>query len=164
MTFRSILEWHPLLNYERMSLFSEAISDFLESRDGDEPLGSVAGEGSAVIWGFVDGTFRGFCRPTGYEQQRSAYSGHKKDTGQKWQAVVTPDGLVASLVGPFMGPVNDWAIWRRSQLGEKIREVMDGHSTLYLYGDPSYKHSYGVIAPFKHPRGRSALEKWQPKN
>jgi hypothetical protein len=62
-----------------------------------------------------------------------------------------------------MGPVNDWAIWRRSQLGEKIREVMDGHSTLHVYGDSSYKHSYGVIAPFKHPRGRSALEKWQQK-
>jgi hypothetical protein len=57
MTFHSILEWHLLLNYEQMLLFSEAISDLLESRDGNEPLGSVAGEGSAVIWTFVDGTF-----------------------------------------------------------------------------------------------------------
>ena len=40
---------------------------------------------------------------------------------------------------------------------------MDGHSTLYLYGDPSYKYSYRVIAPFKHPRGCPALEKWQQK-
>jgi hypothetical protein len=105
--FRGILEWHPLLNYERMARFAEAISDIVESRDSSEPLGYTAGEGSAIVWGFVDGTFRGFCRPTGYEQQRSAYSGHKKDTGQKWQAVVTPDGIVSSLVGPFLGPVND---------------------------------------------------------
>ena len=49
MTFCSILEWHPLLNYERMSLFLEAISDLLELKDGDEPLESVAGEESAVI-------------------------------------------------------------------------------------------------------------------
>jgi hypothetical protein len=97
-----------------MALYAEAISDLLESRDGDEPIGYAAGEGSAIFWGFIDGTFRGFCRPTGYEQQRSAYS------GQKFQAIVTTDGLVMSLVGPFLGPVNDWAIYRRSHLEEKI--------------------------------------------
>jgi hypothetical protein len=106
-TFGGLLEWHPLLNYNRMALCTEAISDLLESRDGNEPPGYVAGEESAVFWGFVDGTFRGFCRPTGYEQQRAADSGHKKDTGQKFQAIVAPDGLVMSLIGPFMGSVND---------------------------------------------------------
>ena len=40
---------------------------------------------------------------------------------------------------------------------------MEGHETLYLYGDPSYKHSYGVMAPFKHPQGRFALEPWKQK-
>jgi len=119
-TFRGLLEWHPLLNYERMALFAEAISDLLEAVDGEEATGFVAGEGSAVFWGFVDGTFRGFCRPTGYEQQRSAYSGHKKDHGQKWQGIVGPDGIIWSLVGPFLGPVNDWSIWRRSELPKKL--------------------------------------------
>jgi hypothetical protein len=40
---------------------------------------------------------------------------------------------------------------------------MEGLPTLYLYGDPSYKHSYGVMAPFKRPRGRFALESWKQK-
>jgi len=62
-----------------------------------------------------------------------------------------------------MGPVNDWAIFRRSHLAKKLEEIMEGHPTLYLYGDPSYKHTYGVMAPFKHPRGRFALEPWQQK-
>lgn len=66
-TFRNLLEWHPLLNYERMALYAEAVSDLLEVRDGSEPPRFVAGEGSALFWGFIDGTFRGFCRPTGYE-------------------------------------------------------------------------------------------------
>ncbi len=56
----------------------QAIFDLAESRDGSEPPGFVAGKGSAVILGFVNGTFRGFCRPSGYEQQRSDYSGHKR--------------------------------------------------------------------------------------
>jgi hypothetical protein len=66
-TFQSFLEWHLLLDYERMALYAEAISDLLESRDGHEPPGYVAGEESAVFWGFVNRTFLGFCRPTGYE-------------------------------------------------------------------------------------------------
>ena len=147
---QGILEWHPSITYEQMALFAEAISDLIESRDGLKPPGYLAGEESAVVWGFINGTFRGFCRPLGYEQQCSAYSGHKKEHGQKFQGLVGPDGLVLSLMGPYMGPVNDWAIWRRSHLTEKIWGVMEGCPTLYLYGDPSYKHSYGIIAPFKH--------------
>jgi hypothetical protein len=67
-TFRGLLEWHPLLNYKQIALYTEAISDLLESRDGDEPLGYIAREESAIFWGFIDGTFRGFYRPIGYEQ------------------------------------------------------------------------------------------------
>jgi hypothetical protein len=48
-TSRGLLEWHPLLNYERMALYAEAVSDLLEARDGDEPLGFTAGEGSALF-------------------------------------------------------------------------------------------------------------------
>jgi hypothetical protein len=47
--FCGILEWHLLLNYERIAWFAEAISDLLEARDGDKPLGYVAGEESAVV-------------------------------------------------------------------------------------------------------------------
>jgi hypothetical protein len=47
--FLGILEWHRLLNYQRMARFAEAISDLLKSRDGQEPPGLVAGEGSALF-------------------------------------------------------------------------------------------------------------------
>jgi hypothetical protein len=48
-TFYGILEWHPLLTYKRMALYVEAVSDLLESRDGNEPLGFIAREGSAIF-------------------------------------------------------------------------------------------------------------------
>ena len=44
-----------------MALFAEAISDLIELRDGLEPPGYLAGEESTVVWGFVNGTFQGFC-------------------------------------------------------------------------------------------------------
>jgi hypothetical protein len=38
---------------------------------------------------------------------------------------------------------------------------MEGRPTLYLYRDPSYRHSYRVVAPFKHLKGRFAHKSWK---
>jgi len=35
------------------------------------------------------------------------YSGHKRSYGMNWQAVVTLDGLISSLWGPFPSTAND---------------------------------------------------------
>lgn len=137
-----MLFWHPQLTYSRLEEYAEAI----------EAVG-----GGRRIWGFVDGTFRGFCRPSDQERQRAAYSGHSRTHGLKFQAVVTPDGLVSSLGGPFLGPVNDWAMWRRLGLEDRLRRVMEGRETLFLYGDPAYRMSYGVMAPYTHSRSRHYL-------
>jgi hypothetical protein len=59
------------------------------------------GQGNGKIWGFIDGTFIGFCRGIDAERQHRMYSGYYKGTGMKWQAIVTPDGLVSSLSGPW---------------------------------------------------------------
>ncbi len=140
--FLGMLYWHPLLTYDRMRVFAAAV----------EEVG-----GAEDIWGFVDGTFRGYSRPQGQEDQQLVFSGHKRLHGQKYQAIVTPDGLVSSLTGPWPGPVNDWSMWRRSGCPERLREVIQGHKILYLYGDPAYRSSYGVACPWTDPRGRRFL-------
>jgi nuclease HARBI1 len=159
--YHSLLEWHPQLDdYNCLACFAESISDLAERRDGGEG-GLVAGEGSVCFWGFVDSTFCRFCCPTGQKQQRAFYSGYKKDTGQKWQGIVTPDSLVSLLIEPFLSPVNDWAVFQRSAVEEKIRDVMGGYPLLYLYRDPAYQAFYGVMTPFKHPCGCHALPAYQ---
>ena len=91
--FKGLLQWHPQLTYEQMQVYAKAVEAI-----SDCPR----------IWGFVDGTFRGFSRPgASNEAQRRAYSGHKRQHGQNFQAIVTPNGLVSSLIGPFFGPTND---------------------------------------------------------
>jgi hypothetical protein len=134
-----VLRWHPSLTYERLKAFE---------------AGVICAGGSPRIWGFVDGTFRGFCRPSGgFEEQLAAYSGHKKAHGMVWQAVVTPDGLVSSLAGPYLGPTNDYGMYCRSGLGDRLREVMGPHEVLYLYGDPAYRLVFGVMSPFRAAAG-----------
>jgi hypothetical protein len=105
LRFGLLLWWYPQLTYNWMVAFSKAVHD----------AGSVEG-----VWGFVDGTFQGYCHPTGNEEQRRVYSGHKKFHGNNYQAIVTPDGLVSLLMGLFMGPTNDWTMWRHSGCEEAV--------------------------------------------
>jgi hypothetical protein len=93
--FSTYLRWHPQLNnYNRLQAFGQAI---LEDR----------GQGLGMIWGFIDGSFVGFCQSIDAEYQRCMYSGYYKGHGMKWQAIVTSDGLVSSLCRPWAGPAND---------------------------------------------------------
>ncbi len=58
------------------------------------------GEGYC-FWCFIDGTLNATCRPVVDQQQ--FYSGHKQKHGYKFQLIITPDGLVSSLMSPFIG-------------------------------------------------------------
>ena len=57
--------------------------------------------------GFIDGTLKVICRPSRY--QRRWYSGYKKCHAVKFQAIVTSDGLISHLRGPFKGKLGGWA-------------------------------------------------------
>jgi hypothetical protein len=100
--FGSILQWHPQLNsYERLKAFGQAVLN-----DG--------GQGDGKIWGFIDGTFIEFCRPTDNEHQRRMYSGYYKGTSMKWQGIASPNCLISALCGPFARPINDWNMLQQS--------------------------------------------------
>ena len=50
------------------------------------------------VWGFIDGTVRACSRPQ--ISQTMLYNGHKRHHALKYQAVSTPNGLIANLFGP----------------------------------------------------------------
>ena len=56
-------------------------------------------------WGFIAGTVRPLCKPD--QNQRILYNGHKRVHGIKFQSVVAPNGLIASLFGPVEGRRHD---------------------------------------------------------
>jgi nuclease HARBI1 len=145
--FSEHLRWHrQITQYSKLQEFSAGIEQY---------------NGIQGVWGFVDGTFKGHCRPTGYINQRIVYSGHKRAHGINWQAIATPDGLISSLVGPYSGANNDWSMWKRSGCEAELRNLFSGYPTLYIYGDPAYSASFGIMCPFEHPRGRHYLNPQQ---
>ena len=136
------MRWHPRLDhYEVLEMYAAAV----ERRGyGD------------LIWGFIDGTFQGFCRPQKLNQE-AWYSGYYGGHGLKYQVIVTPDGLLSSLTQHFPGPWNDWRMLEESGILPRLRLIMEGHRTLYLYGDPAYHSQWGILAPFHHPSGHRYL-------
>ncbi|KAA8565420.1 hypothetical protein EYC84_009280 [Monilinia fructicola] len=149
-TFEGHLKWHPQLrNYDRLDLFSKAV----------ERVNNVPG-----IYGFVDNTFRGVNRPGGDQlNQRVVQSGREHSHGIVWQAIATPDLLISSLSEPFPASTNDRVMWQRSEVVDRINEVMGDRpeeEMLRIYGDPTYNSTYGIVCPFEGNRrmgGRHTL-------
>ncbi|RPB01685.1 hypothetical protein L873DRAFT_1675815, partial [Choiromyces venosus 120613-1] len=110
-----------------------------------EKKGGVKG-----VWGFIDGTMRAICRPTLHQQQY--YSGYKKCHGFKFQAVMTPDGILSCLAGPWLARQGDWSMFVDSGLAYHLRAInvaADPDQRCYLYGDPAYAMSYGIVCGYK---------------
>lgn len=107
--------------------------------------------GGHCFWGFIDGTLNATCRPV--VDQRQFYSGHTRKHGYKFQSIVTPDGLVSSLMGPFIGRRGNWKMVELSGLEARLRAVNAGRPpamALYLYGDPAYSIIYGIMGPYRN--------------
>lgn len=85
-------DWHqPLLNQQKLQDYATAIYQ--------------RGAPLTNCFGFVDGTFRPLSRPS--KDQRLLYNGHKRLHGIKFQSVVTPNGIIANMSGPYLGRRHD---------------------------------------------------------
>ena len=85
-------------------------------------------------------------------------------THVQWsQAVVTPDGLFASIYGLVSGNRHDSYLLSNSGLLNKLQEFMpddapeDIEAVIYsLYGDPAYPQSIHIFGGYKNPADGSA--------
>lgn len=132
--YESMLAWHPLLTYD----FAAECARFIT------PFG-----GQGVVWGFIDGTFRPFCRPL--DGQRLVYSGHKHGHGSKWQGIVVPNGLIIVMDGPYEGRASDLTMYLDSGLDQRIQDLMKGKERLYLFGDQAYSCQHNILTPYPTP-------------
>lgn len=55
--------------------------------------------------------------------QQKFYFRHKRKHDYKYQSIVTPNGLVSSLMGPFIGRHGDWKMVELSGLEKRLRKV-----------------------------------------
>lgn len=107
------------------------------------------------VWCFIDGTVRGICRPVPRNQRRdgqllsqqSVYNGHKRKHAVKYQTLVTPDGLITHVYGPFPGRNHDLKMCRESQISSAIRGDVRFHQ-FRVFGDMAYGCDDILDCPF----------------
>ena len=85
----------------------------------------------------MDGTVRGIARPK--YNQCVMYNGFKGVHSIKFQSVITPNGLIANLTGPFEGKTHDSTMLRESGLLTDLgRVAFYNGDPLCLYGQPTF--------------------------
>lgn len=139
--------------YENLAAFSSGIVSERLAVYADAIF--VAGAPYPNVWCFIDGTVRGVCRPQPrkvcgkrkYLTQQSVYNGHKRKHALKFQTLLTPDGLIAHLYGPFSGRNHDIKMYSESGLAERIRR--DSRFRNYrIFGDCAYGRDDVMLSPF----------------
>ena len=99
-------------------------------------------------WGFIDGTVRAICQPE--VEQRQVYNGHKHIHALKFQSVITPNGIIVHLSGPWVGRHHDARMLKESNLLEIISTHANGTDgeAMQLYGDLAYGVHWYLLSPF----------------
>jgi hypothetical protein len=109
------------------------------------------------IWGFIDATIRRTCRPVYF--QDVVYQKYIKGHGLKFQSIVTPDGFVACLHGPFPARRHDAMILRWSGILNVLRGLMPadltGGPVYALYGDLAYPRCNWLLKGFRNAQANS---------
>lgn len=132
------------LNWQRLRIYGLAIQD--------------KGAPMPNCWGFIDGTARAICRPS--LEQENYYSGHKRFHCVKFQSLLCPDGIIASLKGGWPGRRHDAAMFTESNLYTELERVAvfpDGEQFI-IYGDQAYGMRELLWAPYGN---RANMEPYQ---
>src|SRR5690348_2464848 len=86
------------------------------------------------------------CRPS--RNQRELYNGHKRAHGLKFQTVMCPDGIIASVYGPTEGRRHDITLYRLSGV-ETILQNIFALTGGITFGDLAYPNRPWLQCPFK---------------
>ncbi|RPB12404.1 hypothetical protein P167DRAFT_588521 [Morchella conica CCBAS932] len=124
----SRIRWKHLLVFDVERLTPERLVTFtIAIQNRGAPL--------ETCFGFIDCTLREIARPI-YGQE-AVYNGWKRKHCLKYQAVVTPDGIIIHLYGPVEGTKHD-------ALNSMLMHLT-GQS---YYGDPAYPITEYLLSPF----------------
>jgi len=113
------------------------------------------GKPSGLISGFVDGTHKQICRPRPEtEDQEMFWSGHKHMHSIEFLAVVTPDGIISCIYGPYEGKRGDWGMWKEGMQDMVVENAKDREGDrVYLYGDKALYLEDGIIGAYRQENG-----------
>ncbi|OAD65634.1 hypothetical protein PHYBLDRAFT_70755 [Phycomyces blakesleeanus NRRL 1555(-)] len=134
--------FHTGLEFDTYQFREENLVRFSEAISKTAPTSECVG--------FIDGLFNRSAKPDCDQEVIS--NEYSSEYGLKYQAVVTPDGITSSIMGPEIGNPKDMNFYENSGLENSMREAFDFKSSngpcYYVYGDKNYTESALIMAPF----------------
>jgi hypothetical protein len=142
------IKWsRACLGVSRQQYYREKISAKWQSYTGNPLMPPV----SALL----DATCRPIARPR--RGQEATYNGWKRYHCLKYQSVVTPDGMISSLCGPFLGIENDRMMITLSNLKQKWRSAFLG--AYKMLADAGYSEDpFVLLIPFPGRPAAGSIE------
>ena len=102
-------------------LESSLPSDFNTLKRFADVIRRRTGFNNQCVVGYIDCTLKRVSRPVKY--QKALYTGYKKIHCLKYQGVVTPDGMLTSLFGPFAGTDTDNDLLEASGIEQQLEQI-----------------------------------------
>jgi hypothetical protein len=130
------------------ALNSPALLDRATMERFSSAVAAKSGFPAQYIFGFIDGTVRPIPKPK--HLQSAVYSGKDRVHALKYQAVVTADGMLQQLGGPWPGARHDMHMVRQSCVLPYLRALptaSDG-SQFCIYADCGYAEAPGLVTPY----------------
>ena len=123
----------PLISADKMDEFSSAVYAKCEVPH---------------IFSFIDGTVRPTAKPE--INQGVMYNGKDRVHALKYQVLVTPDGIMRHVTGPYCGSRHDQHMVNKSEVLDWVLQhdrSRDGH-VYVTYADAGYAVAPGLMRPF----------------
>ena len=100
------------------------------------------------VFGFIDATVRPTTKPT--HLQQAVYNGKDRVHALKYHALVTPDGIIHQLAGPWPGSWHDMHLLAQSNLRNQLRALPTdaGDHSFSVYADQGYAEAPGIQTPY----------------
>ncbi len=100
------------------------------------------------VWGFIDSTLRGMCKPSEY--QELYFNSHKRKHGLKFQSIICPNRLIAHCTGPMEGRHHDAYVYFLSGINNGLANKVDQQGRqMAIFGDSAYALHRYLLKPFK---------------
>lgn len=106
------------------------------------------------IVGFIDRTVQECCQPKNSGHQDMIDNGWKHNYYNKFQVILTPDGIISSVFGPLTGKKNDREILNESRIMSRLQVHFENETpgkSFAIYGDEYYPINELIIPPFSKP-------------
>ena len=155
MICNTVTDWIYAHHSHRITQWNRTILNPVELEKYAE---AVFNKGAPLsnCFGFVDGTVRPITRPG--ENQRLLYNGHKRVHGLKFQSVVLPNGLIASLYGPVGKACSKQITMHAYKIRTKFQTIKKKASTNFLGFSTACPHPQPT-GPFSPCFSSSAINK-----